>query len=79
MAEYLLLVVRDADMVIEMLPEVGLQGARLPDLPDLGEQVKIVPQDLEDAESIWFELSWHSDKLGIIGGTIIDEPDEETS
>lgn len=72
MAKMLLLLVHDADRVIEALPEVGLSGARLPD-DDHGQVVKVIPTPLDTAESLWFELSWHADKLGIISGAFVDE------
>lgn len=67
MSADLILLVRSADHVIEMLPEVGLSGARMQDDPN-GEVVQITPTGDDTAESLWFELSWHADKLGIISG-----------
>lgn len=76
MAEYVLFAVRDAEEFLAALPEVGLTGERLPDDPDVGQIVKIVPTDLEDAESIQFELGWYADRLGIIRSVVVTEPDE---
>ncbi|AYD87343.1 hypothetical protein SEA_VALENTINIPUFF_42 [Microbacterium phage ValentiniPuff] len=73
-AKILHLLVTDADHVLEMLPEVGLSGARMEDEPE-GQVVKIVATGDNNAEDLWFELSWHADKLGIISGRFVEQAD----
>lgn len=72
MSKSLYLLVRHADDVIESLPDVGLTGERMAD--DTGGQVvKVIPTEFDDAEDMWFELSWYADRLGIINGRVVEE------
>ena len=76
MTARLVLIVADAESVIEMLPEVQLAGVRMPDDDEGRQQVQVVPYfDDETPEDLWLELSWHADKLGIIAGRRVDIAD----
>ncbi len=76
MTTRLVLAVADADMVVGMLPEVGLAGVRMPDDDEGRQQVQVVPYfESETPEDLWFELAWHADKLGIIHGGPVDVDD----
>lgn len=76
MTRRLVLTVADAERVIAMLPDVGLSGVQMPDDEQGRQRVQVVPYfENEQPESLWFELAWHGDKLGIIQGAPVEIED----
>lgn len=73
MGRRLQLLVRDGDYVVEKLLLIGLQSVVLEAAEDgVGVWVQVEPSDLgEEPEDLWFELSWHADKLGVINGRYV--------
>lgn len=65
------------DALVERLPEVFLTGTVVEREDDGHGWVRVEPALPEDTpETLWFELSWHADKLGISGNRIVDVDDD---
>jgi hypothetical protein len=68
----------DPDALIARLPDVALTGTVVEREDDGHGWVRINPAMPEDVpESLWFELSWHADKLGISQGRTVEVEDAD--
>lgn len=64
------------DRLVERLPDVMLTGTVVEREDDGHGWVRVEPAMPEDTvETLWFELSWHADKLGISQGREVEIAD----